>query len=229
MIIALPARRGFRESRIVPAGNYGYADLVEFRYCDETSFGFSWVVKEHISRTSHALTDGGQVWIVDPVDWPEAVERACALGRLAGVLQLLGRHNRDCASVAERLGVAHLVAPAAIPASPFEVVVVKRARRWNEIALWWPERRVLVVAEAIASNPFFPVAGDPIGVHPMLKLSPPRLLGRFEPEHLLVGHGEGLHGPASATALHTALERSRVRTIQWAAALPLQIYRARRD
>ena len=43
-----------------------------------------------------------------------------------------------------------------------------------------------------------------------MRLSPPReALGRFEPEHLLVGHGEGIHGAGGerrrfGTALATA-------------------------
>ena len=40
--------------------------------------------------------------------------------------------------------------------------------------------------------------------------TPPRdALGRLEPEHVLVGHGRGLHGPAAAAGLRNALEHSR--------------------
>ena len=129
---------------------------------------------------------------------------------MAAVLQLLDRHNRDCAAVAAELGVPHLVTPDAVPQSPFEVIAVKTARRWRETALWWPKERTLVVAEAIGTNRFFAGDRDPAGVHLLLRLTPPRAtLGGFEPEHLLVGHGEGLHGPAAAVGLQTALEHSR--------------------
>ena len=47
-----------------------------FRFYDETAFGFSWIADEPMTRTSHALVGGGRVWLVDPVDWPEAIERA---------------------------------------------------------------------------------------------------------------------------------------------------------
>ena len=46
-----------------------------------------------------------------------AIERALTLGEPAGVLQLLDRHNRDCAALAARLGVPHLVAPTSLPGS----------------------------------------------------------------------------------------------------------------
>lgn len=60
---------------------------MEARYCDERGeHGFSWIVGEPMARTSHALASDGEVWLVDPVDWPEAVDRAAALGRPAAVL-----------------------------------------------------------------------------------------------------------------------------------------------
>ena len=48
-------------------------------------------------------------------------------------------------------------------------------------------------------------------MHLLLRLSPPRdALGGLEPEHLLVGHGEGLHGAGrDATALRDALAHAR--------------------
>ena len=86
---------------------------------------------------------------------------------------------------------------------------MKRWKRWQEIALWWPDQRALVVAEAIGTNPFFTGGRGAAGVHLFLRLTPPKVLARFEPEHLLVGHGEGVHGPDAATALHEAIRLSR--------------------
>ena len=72
---------------------------------------------------------------------------------------------------------------------------MRRTKRWREIALWWQAERTLVVAEAIGTNGFFAPPGHDAGVHLLLRISPPRdALGGFAPEHLLVGHGEGLHG-----------------------------------
>jgi hypothetical protein len=176
---------------------------------DDFELGFSWFPDEALTRTSHAIDAGDGVWLVDPVDVPEALERAAGLGTPAGVLQLLDRHNRDCAEIAERLGVPHLRLPSAIPGSPFEVVTVLKLPRWHEIALWWPERRALVVAELIGTNPVYALGGGPAGVHPALRLAPPGALRGYEPEHLLVGHGRGVHGPAAAGALADAYARSR--------------------
>lgn len=184
---------------------------MDARICDDRGHaGFSWVVDEPATRTSHALADAGQVWLVDPVDWPDALDRVAALGTPAAVLQLLDRHNRDCAAVAGRLGVPHLVAPAAVPGSPFEVIEVRRSRRWQEVALWWPEPRTLVVAEAVGTNAFYTGGRAAVGVHLLLRPSPPReQLGDLEPEHLLVGHGEGVAGTEAAEALRQALASSR--------------------
>jgi hypothetical protein len=176
---------------------------------DDFSFGFSWFPDEAMTRTSHALDTGDGVWLVDPVDVLEALDRAAALGRPAGVLQLLDRHNRDCAAIAARLGVPHLRLPATVPGSPFEVVRVIDVPRWHEIALWWPARRALVVAELIGTNQVYALGGASAGLHPMLRLAAPGALRGYEPEHLLVGHGRGIHGPAAATALDDAYARAR--------------------
>jgi hypothetical protein len=184
---------------------------MEIRMCDDRGErGFSWIVDEPMTRTSHALAVDGRVWLVDPVRDPPALERAAGLGAPQAVLQLLDRHNRDCAALAEELGVPHLVAPEALEGSPFEVVPVRRSRRWNEVALSWPDERTLVVAETIATNRFFTGGREAAGVHLLMRLSPPReALGRFEPEHLLLGHGEGIHGPEATEALRQALASAR--------------------
>ena len=194
---------------------------------EEHPFGLSWTVREAMSRTSHALADDGRVWLVDPVDHPEALDRIAALGTPAGVLQLLDRHNRDCAAVAARLSVPHLVNPDEIPGSPFEPLPVLRLPRWKETALWWPERRVLVVAETIGTNPVWAAGPGPAGVHPMLRLLPPGRLRGIEPEHLLVGHGGGVHGAEAATGLEQAYARSRRDLPALAAKLPGVIRSAR--
>jgi hypothetical protein len=151
------------------------------------------------------------VWLVDPVDWPEAIDRTRGLGTSVAVLQLLDRHSRDCAELAVRLGVPHLVAPDTLPGTPFECVSVMRRRRWQERALWWPEARTLVVADALGTNPFYTGGKATVGVHLLLRLTPPTALRAYEAEHLLTGHGEGLHGPGTAYAIARALAESRRR------------------
>ncbi|HSG13750.1 MAG TPA: hypothetical protein VLA22_07760 [Gaiellaceae bacterium] len=194
---------------------------MDVRFCDERGeHGFSWIVDEPMTRTSHALAAGGKVWLVDPVDWADAIERAGSLGEPAGVLQLLDRHDRACAALAGRLGVPHLVAPDEVPDSPFECVSVVRRSRWQERALWWAETRTLVVAEALGTNAFFTGGKAPVGVHMLLRMTPPRVLGAYDPEHLLTGHGEGVHGPGTADAVTSALAESRRRLPGVLARLP---------
>jgi hypothetical protein len=183
---------------------------MELRFCDDFGAdGFGWIVDEAMERTSHALAADGKVWLVDAVDWPEGVDRALTLGEPAGVIQLLDRHNRDCATVAARLGVAHLVVPDEVSESPFTLVPVMRRKRWRESALWWPETRTLVVADALGTNRFYTAGKAPIAVHLLLRLTPPRVLAAYEPARILVGHGEAFAGRDATSALRDALCDSR--------------------
>ena len=185
---------------------------MELRLCDDFGHdGFGWIVDEAMTRTSHALAADGKVWFVDALDWPEAVDRALELGEPAGVVQLLDRHDRDCAALAARLGVPHVVVPDELPGSPFTFVPVRQRRRWRESALWWPARRTLVLADALATNRFYTAGKAPIGVHLLLRLTPPRALTAYEPERILVGHGEGVHGSETSTGLRDAIDQSRRR------------------
>ncbi len=190
---------------------------------DEFEFGFSWVLDERMQRTSHALVDRGRVWLIDPVDVPEAIERATALGTPTAVLQLLDRHNRDCAALAARFDVPHLEVPDVVPDSPFEALPAVRVPRWRETALWWPERRTLVVTEVVGTNDYYAVGPGPVGVHPFLRAWPPSSLRGMRPEHLLTGHGAGVHGPEAAPALERAFSRSRHDLLHLGPALVRQV------
>jgi len=187
---------------------------------DELDIGFGWIEAARMQRTSHALRADGRVWIVDPIDGDGVDERIRSLGEPTGVIQLLDRHNRDCAKFASRFGVPLYVVPAALPEAPFELLPVVRNRWWREIALWWPERRVLACADALGTTPFHRAGGEGVGVHPFLRLLPPRSLRGLPVEHLLVGHGEGLHGEGTAAAVDDALRLARRRIPRWVAGVP---------
>ena len=188
------------------------------RFADESEFGFGWIESERMQRTSHALLAHGSVWLFDVVDWPGLDDRVRELGAPAGVVQLLDRHNRDCAAVARRLGVPHHVVPRQLPGTPFELRPVVQLRVWREVALWWAERRLLLVADALGTIPFFRAGAEPAGLHPMLRLRPPPSLRGLEPDHLLVGHGEGVHHQPAA--LENALTTGRRRIPRWLVGLP---------
>ena len=116
---------------------------------EEHGLGLSWVMDDAMQRASHALVDDGRVWLIDPVDVPEAIDKATALGEVVGVLQLLDRHPRDCAALAERFDVPHLPLTSALPGTPFEVKPVLDLGVWVETALWWPERNFIIFSEFI--------------------------------------------------------------------------------
>jgi len=181
-----------------------------FRFCDDLGpDGFGWIGDEAATRTSHALAADGRVWLVDALDWPDAIDRALSLGEPAGVIQLLDRHNRDCAALAARFGVPHVVAPHALPGTPFTFVDVLQRKYWRESALWWLETRTLVVAEALGTNRFYTGGTALLGVHLVLRLTPPKALSAFAPERILVGHGDGVVGPGATETLGETLRTSR--------------------
>jgi hypothetical protein len=189
----------------------------------ERDWGLGWIAARpvHMRRASHALVAGGGVWLIDPVDGDGLADRIAALGPVRGVIQLLDRHRRDCAALAARHGAPlHVVPFGGVPGTPFEVLRVLDRRWWREAALWWPERRALAVGDALGTAPYFRAPGEALGVHPMLRLSPPRALAAPEPLHLLPGHGEPLEGPAVPGLVRRAVSGSRREIPRWLAGLP---------
>ena len=186
--------------------------LSEPRWVDEQEWGFGWIAPQRpqLQLASHALRAEGRVWVVDPIDGEGVDERIHALGEAAGVIQLLDRHTRDCAELARRLGVPHHVVPF-VGVGPFEAIPLVQHGQWQEAALWWPERAVLVCADALGTVPhYFALGGERLGVHPLLRLTPPRRLAELEPGHVLCGHGAGVHELA-AEAVRDALAHARRR------------------
>jgi hypothetical protein len=188
-------------------------------WVDEIEDGIGWVEDARMRRTGHALAVDGRVWLVDPFEMEGLEERVRALGEPAGVIQLLDRHGRDCASLAWKLGVPHHVVPRTLPETPFTFLPVSSWRLWQEVALWWPERRILVAADVLGTIPFHRAGAEPIGVHPFLRLFPPRALQGLGVEHVLVGHGEGRHGDTTAAEVDDALVHARRRIPRWLAGL----------
>lgn len=170
---------------------------------DQFQAGCGWIADEFLERCSHALFVNGRTWLVDPMDAPVVGD----LSNPAGVIQLLDRHKRDCVALANRLVVAHHVVPQE-PVGPFEFLTIRMSRGWREVALWWPAERVLVLADALGTARYFRAGRERLGVHPLLRLRPPRL--PVQPEVLLCGHGRGVFTDADG-ALREALSTSRRR------------------
>jgi hypothetical protein len=182
--------------------------MASARDYDEYDFGFSWICRDAGRRTSHALIDRGRVWLIDPVAVDAAIDKAQALGTIAGVIQLLDRHERDCSSLAKRFGVPHHNLPKSLDDAPFEPFKVLDVLGWREVGLWWPEHKALVVAESLGTVPMFAVGDNPVGLHPFVRPLPPRAVGRYQPEHLLTGHGLGVHGSDTGENVDRALSHA---------------------
>lgn len=174
----------------------------------------SWIhpEPEFMQRAGHAVSVDGRVWLIDPPDGDGLVERIAELGEPAGVLQVLDRHPRDCQALATRLRVPLHVTPFdGVPGAPFATFDISRLPLWKEVGLWFADRRILVVPEALSAAEGMTAPGEAVGVHPLRRLLPPTSLRRYQPEHLLLGHGPPIHGPGAHRAVTAALDGSRKR------------------
>lgn len=190
-------------------------------FCDELDFAFGWIHPDPgwMERAGHAVRSGGGVWIIDPIAGDGVDERIPALGEPAGVVRLLDRHPRDCAAFARRFGVPlHREPFGGVAGAPFKVISVRRRPGWQEIALWFPAERTLVCADALANAPGYRAPGERVGVHPLMRARPPRRLAGYAAEHVLLGHGPGLHGPDAAADVRRAMDTAWRQTPFWAAA-----------
>lgn len=189
----------------------------------ERAWGRAWRASQpgYMRRASCALTDGGRVWLVDPVDGPGLQEALAGLGEVAGVVQLLDRHARDGADLAQRYGVPLHVNPVdGVPGAPFEAIPLTQSRLWREVALWWPEHDLLVVPESIGTAPYFRAPGARLGVHPMRRPAPPRALAELSPRVLVTGHGDPIEDAHVGDELRRAIIGSRRDIPRWLLSLP---------
>ena len=83
--------------------------------------------------------------------------------------------------------------------------------------------------ESLGTTTYFLGPGERLSVHPFLRLYQPKALreiaGSLSPRHVLVGHGEGLHGQEVAPALAAAVRGARRGGPRW---IGHQIRRRRR-
>lgn len=199
----------------------------DWKEIDRFDHGVGWIAypDETMQRASHAIADDGDVWVIDPIDVPDLDELLAEYGEVRGVVLLLDRHKRDCAAVANRHDVAvwvpefmdgveaDLDAPVErfrhdLPDSNYSLHEVIDTRFWQEGLLYNRDEGVLVIPEAVGTTDYFRTSSEELGVHPMLRLTPPKKVARLDPEHIHVGHGEGVHDDA-ASKLEEALESSR--------------------
>ena len=211
----------------MPIKGTGSTSLVEI---DRFDGGVGWMAypEERMQRASHALVDGDDLWLVDPVDADGLDELLAEYGEVRGVVVLFDRHQRDAVTLAARYGV-----PVYVPAwmsgvadidapierfddgvGGFEPIRLVDNPLWQEAALH--DGETLLVPESLGTASFFLAAGERIGVHPMRRLLPPRSLRSYGFDRVLVGHGEGVFADAEA-AVRDALAnaRSRAPSLYW--------------
>jgi hypothetical protein len=204
----------------------GSGTAADYRVVDRWDGGVGWIAypDERMQRASHALATDAGVWVCDPVDVPDLDDLLAEFGEVRGVVVQLDRHLRDAATVANRHDVAVYVpewfdgveadldAPTErlggrLPDTGYEVRQVVDNRAWQEAALW--DGETLVVPEAVGTVEYFTTGQRRLGIHPALRLKPPRrALGSFSPGRVLCGHGAGIEEGA-ATALEEALSWGR--------------------
>jgi len=211
----------------------GEPDLHEI---DRYDGGVGWIAypDETMERASHAFavaneeTGEDDVWVVDPVDAPGVDDLLDELGTVAGVVIGLDRHVRDSAAVAERhdvpvyvaewmTGVTEDLGPdveierfgSRLADTGFEAIRIRDSSLppWQEVGFF--DGETLIVPESLGSGSYFRGDRERLGVHPMLRITPPTsALSGLDPERVLVGHGVGVHERA-AVALEDALSDSR--------------------
>lgn len=197
---------------------------VEPQIIDEFDGGFGWIAQpdETMQRASHAVDFGDGVWIIDPLDAPGIDERIEALGPIKGVVVLLDRHERDSAAFARRFDVPIYHPPyidrdfdaptemlgATLPGEDVEVMQTLDWPGWKEAALH--DGETLITADVMGNASYFTVGPERIGVHPMVRISPPFVLKRLTPGRIFVGHGPGIDENATR-ALDRALDSARKR------------------
>lgn len=207
----------------------GSGPATDFREIDRRDEGVGWIAypNERMQRASHAFVVNGEVWVVDPVDVDGLDDLLAEYGEVAGVVTLLDRHKRDAATVANRHDVAVHVPDWMDGVASEMDAPVERVRSeltegcgvhrlidnavWQEAVVSIEDSGTLIVPEAVGTAEYFLAGSERLGVHPALRLIPPRRkLRQFSPERVLVGHGAGVHEDA-AEALSDALDGSRSR------------------
>jgi hypothetical protein len=131
-------------------------------------------------------------------------------GEAAGVLVIQDRHTRDAAAVASRHDIAVHVPEwmtlareklettaepvgSEVPGTDYAVHRLIDTDEWEEAVFVDETAETMVVPEALGTLPAFRANDDALGVHPGLE-EPPHRLADWEPDRLLVGHGESIHG-----------------------------------
>jgi hypothetical protein len=209
---------------------YNRSPSADFAVATEWDRGLSWLShpRETARRASHAVVgDGGGVWLFDPLDAAGIDDAVAELGPVAGVAVLSAYHARDADAFAARHGV-----PVSIPRwlprvadrvdapvdrfdgrlgdSGFRVRELAPFPGWSEGVAHRPSDGTLYVPESLGTASPYTVGDERLGLYLAQRLLTPRFLLDYDPERVLVGHGEPVSRAATA-ALRDAVENGRRR------------------
>lgn len=201
--------------------------IPDYRVVDRWHRGVGWQAypAEGGLRTSHAIADpAGSVWLVDPLDAPGVADAYADLGEVVAVLA--DYHARDAAVFAERHDVSVTVPTglervADMVDAPvrrvtdslagFELHRVSPLGALTETVAYRERDRTLYVPDVLSSGEPFTVGAERLGLNVFARLAPPRTtFSDFDPDRVLLGHGEGVFGDASA-ALDDTIRNARRR------------------
>ena len=180
--------------------------------------GVGWLASpaEMMERASHAFHGADdRLWLVDPLDAPGLDAFLASHGEVGGVIVAFDRHRRDAAQIARRFDLPVTVPPvlgefaASIPTETvvrpacddagirFHTLLDSRIPPWREAAVIGPDGTTVYVPEVLGRAGYYTASGEQVGVHPMLRVAPPRAaIAALSVETLWCGHGRGLSGAA---------------------------------
>jgi len=197
---------------------------------DRWDDGVGWIAHpdETGRRASHLLVGSDGVWLVDPIDIPGLDEFVADYDELTGVVICSNYHARDADAIASRHDVPIYV-PAwlsrldgrfsatvercerAIGSSDFELLRYSPLPGYDEAIAYRQRDGTLYVPDALGTAPFYTADGERLACYGVIRLVPPRsFFEQFDPDRILVGHGEGVFTDAEA-ALDDALAGARRR------------------
>ena len=192
---------------------------VEAEFIDEWENGFGWIAKpkENMRRTSHAVVEDGDVYLIDPVDAENLDQKIDESGEVKGIILLFERHERDSEKLAERYDCPVYVPEwfereldaevkkisEKVPGTDWEIHTVVESRMANEAAIYNEDNRTLIVADSLGTAKHLRGRGEKLGMSPLYRLNPPQKLLDFESERIFCGHGEGIRENATVTMKDT--------------------------
>ena len=193
--------------------------------------GIGWLAdpSELMQRTSHAFYGADdRLWLIDPIDVPGLDGFLDSHGEVGGVIVAFDRHRRDAAEIARRFDLPVTVPPVldgfvgSIDAETrirascetaqlrFHTLLDSRLPPWREAAVVGPDGTTVYIPEVLGSAGYYTAPGERVGVHPMLRVAPPRAtMQSLSIQTLWCGHGRGL--PDAQAEVNRAMRDARTR------------------